>query len=173
MLGARKRAEEIGFLKPGEQPYFHAGAPVHVLGFADPPKGTIFDPIAPTVAFAGHLAKSYAPGGDALLSGPMARTVHAAGTEKIFNLFGWICAVNAFSLWRAAPDEHGCRLYLLVNDRTRKLQDDPPCLTDLIKADPPASAQAKEDYERKISRAASAAVFDNVMYIEKSLVWSR
>jgi len=173
MLGARKKMEEIGFLNPGEQPYFYAGAPVLVLGFADPPRGSIWDPIVPTLAFAGHLAKAYVPGEDVLLSGPMARTVHAAGTRKVANMFGLICAVNGFALWRDVVDEHGCRIHVLVNDGTRKLSEDPPCLTDLIKAAPPADASARAAYEARIADAARAQLFDNAMYIETSTVWMR
>gem|GEM_PF-5370836 len=165
--------EEIGFVKPGEQPYFHAGAPVLVLGFAEPPRGFVWDPVAPTQAFAGHLAKAYAPGQDALLTGPMARTVHAAGTRKVSNMFGLICAVNGFACWRDGLDEHGCRLYVLVNDGTRKLPEDPPCLTDLIKAAPPADAAARKAYEARIIKAVTAHLFDNASYIETATVWSR
>lgn len=172
MLGARRKMEEIGFMKPGEQPYFHAGAAVHVLGFAEPPKGTIWDPVTPSVVLAGHLARPYAPGEDALLSGPMARTVHVGGTERIYNLFGLLCGLNAFAQWRGAKDEHGCLLYVLINDGTRALPGE-MLLTDLIEAEPPVSAQAREDYERRIAKAACAHLFDNAMYIETSLAWTR
>ena len=173
MLGARKQMEEIGFMKPGDQPYFYAGAPVHVLGFDKPPKGSIWDPVVPTAAFAGHLARAYAPGQDALLSGPMARTVHAGGVEKIYNLFGLLCALNAFALWRGEKDEHGCLLYLLVNDGTRKLAEDPIRLTDRIRMQPPAAAAARQAYEAAITAAVQSHLFDNGMYIEKTLVWER
>ncbi|HJV32737.1 MAG TPA: hypothetical protein VJ694_01795 [Patescibacteria group bacterium] len=173
MLGARRKMEEIGFMKPGDQPYFYAGAPVFAMGFAEPPRGSIWDPISPTSAFAGHLAKAYVPGEDALLSGPMARTVYAAGTRKVTNMFGLICAVNGFAFWRDGLDEQGCLLYVLVNDGTRKLPEDPPCLTDLIKAAPPADAAARKAYEERVVRAATAQLFDNAMHIETSTVWSR
>ena len=173
MLGARRKMEEIGFMKTGDQPYFSAGAPVLVLGFAEPPEGSLWDPIAPTTAFAGHLAAAYVPGEDALVSGPMARTVHAAGTRKVSNMFGLICSVNGFALWRDAKDEHGCLLYVLVNDGTRKLAEDPPCLTDLIKAAPPADEAERKAYEDRIVRAVAAHLFDNAMFIETSTVWSR
>lgn len=173
MLGARKKMEEIGFMKPGDQPYFYAGAPVLVLGFAKPPQGFIWDPITPSLAFAGHLAAAYVPGEDALLSGPMARTIHAAGTRKVSNMFGLICAVNGFTFWRDSKDEHGCLLYVLVNDGTRKLPEDPPCLTDLIKAAPPTDGAARKAYEGRIAEAVKAQLFDNTMYIETSTAWSR
>lgn len=173
MLGARTKMEEIGFMKRGDQPFFYAGAPVFALGFAEPPRGSIWDPISPTLAFAGHLAKAYVPGEDAQLTGPMARTIHAAGTRRVANMFGLLCAVNGFALWRDARDEHGCLVYVLVNDGTRRLPEDPPCLTDLIKAVPPADAAARKAYEERVVEAAAAQLSDNAMYIETSTVWSR
>ena len=171
MRHARKQMEEIGFLKSGEHPYFQAGDPIHVLGFKTSPLGSIWDPLEPDVVLAGRLVQTYQPGADVLLSGPMARTVHARGTARIFNLFGLICATNAFTLWHDTPDTHGCRLYILVNDGTRKLPQD-ALLTDRIKTDPPFDPVARKAYAEQIVKAVRTHLFDNSSYIEKSLVWS-
>lgn len=172
MLGARKKAEDIGFMRPGEQPYFYAGAPVLALGYAEEPRRDR-DAASPNAILAGQLEKAYVVGEDVLLSGPMGRTVQSSGVRAIDNLHGLICGLNAFALRRDSKDEHGCVLYLLVNDMTGRDAEVSICLTSLIFSAPPANEIERKSYEDNIEAAVMIQCISNSAYIETARIWTR